>query len=88
MNVATPQDYNKVMKEDEKVAKYLNLASAICMKQHIQTETIPVITRAIGTIAKILATFIDSIDISNIISRSQISVITSTGRIFRDVLSH
>ena len=31
MNVATPQDYNKVMKEDEKVAKYLNLASAICM---------------------------------------------------------
>ena len=31
MNVATPQDYNKVTKEDEKVAKYLNLASAICM---------------------------------------------------------
>lgn len=39
-------------------------------EQHIQTETIPVITRAIGIIAKILATFIDSFDIPNIISRS------------------
>ena len=30
------------MKEDEKVAKYLNIASTIRMEQHARTDTIPV----------------------------------------------
>ena len=56
-------------------------------KKHVQTEIMPVKIGAVGTIPKRIATFIERIGMSNITSSAQISVITSTARILRDVLS-
>lgn len=57
------------------------------MEQRVQTEIIPFMIGVIGTITKVLATFIDRISIPNIISSTQTTVRTSTTKILLDVLS-
>ena len=69
--------------KDEKVEKHMDLASAMCIEQHVKTRIIPAI---IGAMYR-LAPFFDRIDIPNIISNAQISVIKSIARILRDELS-
>ena len=84
--MAISQDHNIVSKENEKVNKYTDLASAIRTEQ-VKTETVPLVIGAFGSVFKQLKTYIDVIGILNIISSAQISTITSTARILRDVLS-
>lgn len=76
-----------IKREDEKFNKYLDRASIINMEQRVPTEIIPFIIGVIGTITKRLATFIDRISISNIISSAQTTVRTSTTKILLDILS-
>ena len=75
------------MTDDEKVAKYLDLASAICMEHYSQTEIISAIIGLMLTMPKRLATIMNEIGIPNTINRAQIPVITSISRIFHAVLS-
>lgn len=42
--------HNIVIKDDKKVSKYLELASAKCMEHYSQTEIIPVIIGVMRTI--------------------------------------
>ena len=58
--------------KDEKVAKHIDLASAMRIEQHVKTRIIPAI---IGAMYR-LAPFIDRIDIPNIISNAQESHIS------------
>lgn len=75
-----------IKREDEKFDN-LDRASTINMEQRVPTEIIPFIIGVIGTITKRLATFIDRISISNIISSAQTTVRTSTTKILLDILS-
>ena len=42
------------------------------MTQHVQTEITPVIIKAMGTIPKILAPFIDRIDRDELVSKMRV----------------
>ena len=86
IDMAISQDHNILSKENEKVNKYTDLASAIRTGQ-VKTETVPPVIGAFGSVFKQLKTYIDVVGIPNIISSAQISTITSTARILRDVLS-
>lgn len=76
-----------VIKDDKKVSKYLELASAKCMEHYSQTEIIPVIIGVMRTISKRLAAIINGIGIPSTNSSVQISVITSTSIILHVLLS-
>ena len=81
IDVAIPQDHNIVSKENEKVNKYIDLASAIRTEHKIKTKVVPLVIGALGSVSKQLTIYIDVIGIPSIIGSAQISTITSTARI-------
>ena len=70
--MAIPQDYI-VSKENEKVNKYIDLATAIRTEYKVKTENLPLVIGALSSISKQLKTYIDIIGIPNIIGSAQIS---------------
>ena len=87
IDVAIPQDHNIVSKENEKVNKYIDLASVIRTVHKVQTEIVLLVIGALGSVSKRLKTYIDVIGNPNVTGSAQISTVTSTARILRDVLS-
>ena len=87
IDIAIPQDYNIVTKENKNGNKYIALASAIMTEHKVKTEIVPLLTEALGSVYKQLKTYIDVIGISNITGSAQMSTITSTTTIVRDALS-
>ena len=57
-DIAIPQDYNIVTlsKENEKVNKYVDLASAIRTEHKVKTEIDPLVIEALGSVSKQLKT--------------------------------
>ena len=51
-DVAIPQDHNIVSKENEKVNKYIDLASAIRTKHQVKTEIVLLVIGALGSVPK------------------------------------
>ena len=95
-DIAIPQDQNIFSKENKNVNKYIDLANVIRAEHKVKTEIGPLVIGALGSISKQLKIHIDVIGIANIIGRfvvlniigsAQISIITSTARILRDILS-
>ena len=87
IDIAIPQDHNIVSKENEKVNKYIDLASAIKIKHKVNAKIVPLVIGVLYSVSKQLKTYTDVIGIPNIIGSDQISTITSTAKILRDVLS-
>ena len=87
IDIPIPQDHNIVSKENEKANKYIALASAIRTEHKVKTEIVSLLIEVLGSVYKQPKTYIDVIGISNIIGIAQISTITSTTTILRDVLS-
>ena len=65
----------------------MELASLIRTKHKVRKEIVSLLIGALVSVSKQLKTYIDVIGIPNIIASAQISTITSTARILRDVLS-
>ena len=65
----------------------MDLASLIRTKNKVRKEIVSLLIGALVSVSKQLKTYIDVIGIPNIIASAQISTITSTARILRDVLS-
>ena len=65
----------------------MDLASLIRTKHKVRKEIVSLLIGALVSVSKQLKTYIDVIGIPNIIASAQISTITSTARILRDVLS-
>ena len=65
----------------------MDLASLIRTKHKVRKEIVSLLIGALVSVSKQLKTYIDVIGIPNIIASTQISTITSTARILRDVLS-
>ena len=86
IDIATPQDHNIVSKENEKVDKYIDVASVIRTEHKVNAEIVPLVIGALGTVSKRLKRYIDVVGIPSIIGTAQISTITSTSEILRDVL--
>ena len=81
------QDHNIASKENEKVNKYIGLASVITTEDKVKTEIIPLVIRVLDSVCKQLKTHIDVVGIPNMIDIAQIFTITKTAIILRDAWS-
>ena len=78
IDIARPEDKNIVSQENEKVNKYIDLASVIRTEHKVKTEIVLFVIRALGNVSKQLKIYIDVIGIPNIIGSAQNSTIMST----------
>ena len=87
VDVTVPMDHRVEEKENEKIEKYLDLATEVKRDNHVKIEIIPVVIGAMGTIPKRLDKYLKDLGIPDIIGSAQMSVLICTGKILRNVLS-
>ena len=87
VDFSVPMDKNVVKKEDEKVEKYLQLAQEIRKMHKVNTEIIPVVIGALGTVPKRLPRYLKALGIPDVIGSMQTTVLLGTTRILKNVLS-
>ena len=81
-----PGDHNIVSTENDKVGKWIDLASTIRTEHKVKIEIVPLVAGGLGSVSEQLKTYIDVVGITNISGSAQISTITSADRILRDVV--
>ena len=79
-------DGNVKSKEDDKITKYAPLEAKIQESFHVQTESIPIIVGALGTIPSRLLGFLKAIGLPDVIGSLQTSALLGTQRILRNTL--
>ena len=87
VDVTVLQDQRVVMKENEKVNKYLKLAEKAGAEHHVKVEIISIIIGAMGTIIKRLKSYSSTIEIPDIIGGAHTSLLIGAGRMLRNVRS-
>ena len=87
VDVTVPMDHRVKAKEDEKIEKYLDLATEVRQDHHVKVEIIPIVIGALGTIPKRLEKYLKVLGIPDIVGSVQMSVLICTGKILRNVLS-
>ena len=87
IDIAVPADQNIINTEEEKVAKYQELAFEIKRIHRASKVTvIPIVIGALGTISKNAKTWHGKLDIADIVGSAQLSAILGTAHILRKVL--
>ena len=74
-------------REDEKMVKYSTLSTEIKSTYRVQTETIPIVIGALGTVPKRLPGFLKSLGVPDVIGCMQTCALRGSQRILRNVLS-
>ena len=87
IDFCVPWDGNVKAREDEKMVKYSTLATEIQATYRVQTETIPIVIGALGTVPKRLPGFLKSLGVPDVIGCMQTCALLGTQRILRNVLS-
>ena len=87
VDVSIPMDHRVVDKENEKIEKYLDLATEVKRDHHVKVEIIPIVIGALGTIPKRLSKYLVDLGVRDIVGGAQISVLICTGKILRNVLA-
>ena len=87
IDFSVPWDGNVKSKEDEKITKYAPLEAKIQESYHVQTESIPIIVGALGTIPARLLGFLKAIGFPDVIGSLQTSALLGTQRILRNTLA-
>ena len=80
-------DGNVKTKEDDKITKYAPLEAKIQENFHVQTESIPIIVGALGTIPSRLLGFLKAIGLPDVIGSLQTTAHLGTQRILRNTLA-
>ena len=75
MDFSVPLEKNVVKNEDEKVEKYLQLAQEIRKMHKVNTEIIPIVIGALGTVPKRLPRYFKELGIPDVIGSMQITVL-------------
>ena len=87
VDFCVPWDGNVKLREDGKKAVYSDLASRIHAMYKVQTETIPIVIGALGTVPKRLPGFLKDLGIPDVIGCMQTCALLGTQRILKNVLS-
>ena len=87
IDFCVPWDGNVKAREDEKMVKYSTLSTEIKSTYRVQTETIPIVIGALGTVPKRLPGFLKSVGVPDVIGCMQTCALLGTQRILRNVLS-
>ena len=87
VDFSVPWDANVKTKEDEKIARYIELATEIRRLYKVRTEIIPIVVGALGTIPKRLQGYLKSLGVPDVIGCLQTTALLGTQRILKNTLS-
>ena len=87
IDFCVPWDGNVKAREDEKMEKYSTLSTEIRSTYRVQTETIPIVIGALGTVPKRLPGFLKSLGIPDVIGCMQTCALLGSQRILKNTLS-
>ena len=87
IDFCVPWDGNVKAREDEKMVKYSTLSTEIKSTYRVQTETIPIVIGALGTVPKRLPGFFKSLGVPDVIGCMQTCALLGSQRILKNVLS-
>ena len=87
VDFAVPFDRNVVLKEEEKVAKYRDLAAEVCRMHSVKVEVVPIVVGALGMVSKNLIGWLKKIGVDDVVGALQTSAIIGTSAILRKVLT-
>ena len=87
VDFAVPFDRNVVSKEEEKVAKYKDLAAEVCRMHSVKVEVVPIVVGALGMVSKNLIGWLKKIGVDDVVGALQTSAIIGTSAILRKVLT-
>ena len=83
VDFAIPMDHHVKEKEEEKIDKYMELASEVRRQYRVKTVIVPIALGALGTVPAKLSKSLEKLELDDIIGSLQIAVLTSTAAIFR-----
>ena len=84
---SVPWDKNVLLKEEEKVSKYIPLAKEIRKVHRVSTKIVPIILGSLGTVTTRLINSLKQLGMEKILGSIQTSVIIGTHNILRKVMS-
>ena len=87
MEFSVPWDKNVLLKEEEKVSKYIPLAKEIQKVHRVSTKIIPIILGSLGTVTTRLENSLKELRMENVLGSLQTSVLVGTHNILRKVLN-
>jgi len=78
VDFSVPFDRNVVAKEEEKIAKYKDLAAEVCRMNSVKVEVVPIVVGALGVVTKDLVGWLKRIGLDDVIGCLQTSAIIGT----------
>jgi len=84
---SVPWDANVVIREEDKIQRYLPLAKDIRKVHGVSTKIIPIILGSLGTVSEELKADLDVLGMGKILGALQTSVLIGTHNILRKVLN-
>ena len=84
---SVPWDKNVLLKEEEKVSKYIPLAKEIRKVHKVSTKIIPIILGSLGTVTTKLKGSLNELGLGQILGGLQTSVLIGTHNILRKVIN-
>ena len=84
---SVPWDKNVLLKEEEKVSKYIPLAKEIRKVHKVSTKIIPIVLGSLGTVTTKLKESLKELELENILGGLQTSVLIGTHNILRKVIN-
>ena len=84
---SVPWDANVVIREEDKIQRYLPLAKDIRKVHGVSTKIIPIILGSLGTVSEELKADLDVLGMKKILGALQTSVLIGTHNILRKVLN-
>ena len=87
VDFAIPMDHRIKEKEEEKIDKYMGLAVEVRRRFRVNTVTVPIVLRALGTVPGKLLELLKKLEIEDITGSLQNTVLISPAVILRKVLN-
>ena len=84
---SVPWDKNVLLKEEEKVSKYIPLAKEIRKVHRVSTKIVPIILGSLGTITNQLKGHLRELGMEKLLGSLQTSVLIGTHNILRKVMN-
>ena len=84
---SVPWDKNVVLKEEEKIRRYIPLCKEIRKVHRVSTKIVPIILGSLGTVTSQLKSHLESLNMEKILGGLQTSVLIGTHNILRKVLN-
>ena len=77
IDFAVPMDHRTKLKEDEKIDTYMDLAAEVRRQYLVRTEIVPIVVGTLGTVTERLERSLEILDIPDVITCLQKSVLIS-----------